>query len=67
MPDTDDLALVVLKGHLLVEEVLVELTGLVLPHSQDLIMPDLVSTSAHVLSKLPFPTNQMTVGRWYLR
>ena len=35
MPDTDDLALVVLKGHLLVEEVLVELTGLVLPHSQD--------------------------------
>ena len=36
MPDTDDLALVVLKGHLLVEEVLVELTGLVLPYSQDL-------------------------------
>jgi hypothetical protein len=34
MPDTDDLALVVLKGHLLVEEVLVELAGLVLPHSQ---------------------------------
>ena len=36
MPDTDDLALVVLKGHLLVEEVLVELTDLVLPHSQEL-------------------------------
>lgn len=36
MPDTDDLALVVLKGHLLVEEVLVELTDLVLPHSQNL-------------------------------
>ena len=36
MPDTDDLALVVLKGHLLVEEVLIELAGLVLPHSQEL-------------------------------
>ena len=36
MPDTDDLALVVLKGHLLVEEVLIELSGLVLPHSEEL-------------------------------
>lgn len=33
MPDTDDLTLVVLKGHLLVEEVMIELASLVLPHS----------------------------------
>jgi len=67
MPDTEDLALVVLKGHLLVEEVLVELTVWFCPIHRILIMPDLVSTSAHVLSKLPSPANQMTVGRWYLR
>ena len=34
MPETDDLALTVLKGHLLVEEVLFELAGLALPHPQ---------------------------------
>jgi hypothetical protein len=31
MPDTDDLSLIVLKGHLLVEEMLVELSGLLFP------------------------------------
>jgi hypothetical protein len=33
MPDTDDLALIVLKGHLLVEEMLVELSHLLLPNA----------------------------------
>jgi hypothetical protein len=34
MPHTDDLALIVLKGHLLIEEVLVELARLALPQPQ---------------------------------
>jgi hypothetical protein len=33
MPETDDLTLVVLKGHLLIEELLVELVHLALPHA----------------------------------
>jgi len=36
MPDTDDLSLVVLKGHLLVEEMLSELLGHLLPFPQHL-------------------------------
>jgi hypothetical protein len=34
MPDTDDVTLIVLKGHLLVEEMLVQLAEIVLPHPQ---------------------------------
>lgn len=34
MPDTDDLTLIVLKGHLLVEELLVDLANWALPHAQ---------------------------------
>ena len=34
MPETDDLTLVVLKGHLLIEELLVELGHLALPHAE---------------------------------
>lgn len=33
MPDTTDLSLIVLKGHLLVEEMLLELARLLLPHA----------------------------------
>jgi hypothetical protein len=33
MPDTDDLSLIVLKGHLLVEEMLLELSRVLLPNS----------------------------------
>jgi hypothetical protein len=34
MPETDDLCLITLKGHLLVEEMLTELVGLALPNAQ---------------------------------
>lgn len=34
MPETDDLTLIVLKGHLLVEELLVDLANWALPHAQ---------------------------------
>ncbi len=34
MPETDDLTLVVLKGHLLIEELLVDLVHLALPHAE---------------------------------
>jgi hypothetical protein len=34
MPDTDDVTLIVLKGHLLVEEMLGRLAEIVLPHPQ---------------------------------
>ena len=34
MPDTDDLSFIILKGHLLVEEMLVELRDRLLPSSQ---------------------------------
>jgi hypothetical protein len=34
MPDTDDLPLIALKGHLLVEEMLVELSSKLLPHHE---------------------------------
>lgn len=36
MSDTDDLSFIVLKGHLLVEEMLVELRDTLLPHSKHL-------------------------------
>jgi len=34
MPDTDDLSFIVLKGHLLVEGILVDLRDTLLPHSK---------------------------------
>lgn len=34
MPDTDDLTLIVLKGHLLVEELLIDLAGWAFPNAQ---------------------------------
>jgi hypothetical protein len=34
MPSTDDLTLIVLKGHLLVEEVLLDLANCAFPHPQ---------------------------------
>jgi hypothetical protein len=36
MPETDDLTLIVLKGHLLVEEALNDVAGSVLPHPEHL-------------------------------
>ena len=34
MPDTDDLSLIVLKGHLLIEEMLIDLRDKLLPHAE---------------------------------
>ena len=34
MPDTDDLSLIVLKGHLLIEEVLFDIRDKLLPHAE---------------------------------
>lgn len=34
MPDTDDLSLIVLKGHLLIEEMLIDIRDKLLPHAE---------------------------------
>jgi hypothetical protein len=36
MPDTDDLSLIVLKGHLLIEEMLIDIRDKLLPHAEHL-------------------------------
>jgi hypothetical protein len=49
MPETDDLTLIVLKGHLLVEELLVDLADLALPHAQYLPPKFSFHNLAHVV------------------
>jgi hypothetical protein len=63
MPETDDLALIVLKGHLLVEEQLVDLTKRALPHPKHL--PDDLSfnlRSRVVRAAVPHKSNDVCWG-----
>ncbi len=59
MPETDDLTLIVLKGHLLIEEQLVDLASRALPHAQYLPELKFYTRACVVRAAVPHKSNNV--------